>query len=71
MVLTGVETMTPGTLSPQEYDVFVRDIVNFLDYAGEPVKAKRETLGVFVTLFLLVGFVFAYLLKKEYWKDVH
>jgi ubiquinol-cytochrome c reductase cytochrome c1 subunit len=71
MVLTGVETMTPGTLSPQEYDVFVRDTVNFLDYAGEPVKAKRETLGIFVTLFLLVGFVFAYLLKKEYWKDVH
>ena len=43
----------------------------FLDYAGEPVKAKRESLGIFVTLFLLVGFVFSYLLKKEYWKDVH
>jgi ubiquinol-cytochrome c reductase cytochrome c1 subunit len=71
MVLSGVETMTPGSLSPQEYDVFVRDIANFLDYAGEPVKAKRETLGIFVTLFLLVGFVFSYLLKKEYWKDVH
>ena len=39
--------------------------------AGEPVKAKRQSLGIFVTLFLLVGFVFAYLLKKEYWKDVH
>ncbi len=37
---------------------FVRDIANFLDYAGEPVKAKRESLGIFVTLFLLVGFVF-------------
>jgi ubiquinol-cytochrome c reductase cytochrome c1 subunit len=71
MVLSGVETMTPGSLSPQEYDVFVRDIANFLDYAGEPVKAKRETLGIFVTLFLLVGFVFSFLLKKEYWKDVH
>jgi ubiquinol-cytochrome c reductase cytochrome c1 subunit len=71
MVLAGVETMTPGSLSPQEYDVLVRDIANFLDYAGEPVKAKRETLGIFVTLFLLVGFVFSYLLKKEYWKDVH
>jgi ubiquinol-cytochrome c reductase cytochrome c1 subunit len=71
MVLAGVDMMTPGALSPQEYDVFVRDIANFLDYAGEPVKAKRQTLGIFVTLFLLVGFVFAYLLKKEYWKDVH
>jgi ubiquinol-cytochrome c reductase cytochrome c1 subunit len=71
MELVGVEPMTPGTLSPQEYDGFVRDIANFLDYAGEPVKAKRESLGVFVMLFLLVGFVLAYLLKKEYWKDVH
>jgi ubiquinol-cytochrome c reductase cytochrome c1 subunit len=71
MVLEGVKPLTPGALSEQEYDVFVRDITNFLDYAGEPVKAKRQSLGVFVTLFLLVGFVFAYLLKKEYWKDVH
>jgi ubiquinol-cytochrome c reductase cytochrome c1 subunit len=71
MVLVGVETLSPGTLSAQEYDAFVRDIVNFLDYCGEPIKAKRQSLGIFVTLFLLVGFAFAYLLKKEYWKDVH
>ena len=71
MVLVGVDTMTPGTMKPEEYDQFVRDTVNFLDYAGEPVKEKRQSMGVFVTLFLLVFFVFAYLLKKEYWKDVH
>jgi ubiquinol-cytochrome c reductase cytochrome c1 subunit len=71
MVLVGVETLSPGALSAPEYDVFVRDIANFLDYCGEPIKAKRQSLGIFVTLFLLVGFVFAYLLKKEYWKDVH
>jgi ubiquinol-cytochrome c reductase cytochrome c1 subunit len=71
MVLVGVDTMTPGALKPEEYDQFVRDIANFLDYAGEPVKEKRQSIGVFVTLFLLVFFVFAYLLKKEYWKDVH
>ena len=71
MVLTGVEMMTPGSMKPEEYDQFCRDLVNFLDYAGEPIKAKRESLGVFVMLFLLVFFAFAYLLKKEYWKDVH
>jgi len=71
MVLVGVDTMTPGALKPEEYDLFVRDIANFLDYAGEPVKEKRQSMGVFVTLFLLVFFAFAYLLKKEYWKDVH
>ena len=71
MVLEGVAAMTPGALKPEEYDQFVRDIANFLDYAGEPVKGKRQSMGVFVMLFLLVFFVFAYLLKKEYWKDVH
>ncbi len=71
MVLAGVEPMTSGALKPEEYDQFVRDLANFLDYAGEPVKAKRQSMGVFVILFLLVFFAFAYLLKKEYWKDVH
>jgi len=71
MVLVGADAMTPGSMKPEEYDQFVRDTVNFLDYAGEPVKDKRQSMGIFVMLFLLVFFVFAYLLKKEYWKDVH
>jgi len=71
MVLVGVEAMTPGAMKPEEYDQFVRDITNFLDYAAEAIKAKRQSMGIFVVLLLLVFFVFAYLLKKEYWKDVH
>ena len=71
MVLTEVEAMTPGSMKPEEYDQFVRDIANFLDYAAEPIKSTRQSMGIFVMLFLLVFFVFAYLLKKEYWKDVH
>ena len=64
------ELVEPGQLSPEAYDDFVRDTVNFLEYVGEPVKAKRESLGVWVILFLLVFTGFAYLLKQEYWKDV-
>jgi ubiquinol-cytochrome c reductase cytochrome c1 subunit len=71
MVLAGVEPMTAGALKPEEYDQFVRDIANFLDYAAEPIKAKRRSMGVFVIVFLLVFFAFAYMLKREYWKDVH
>ena len=48
----------------------MRDTVNFLEYVGEPAKAQRQSLGVWVILFLLVFTGFAYLLKKEYWKDV-
>jgi ubiquinol-cytochrome c reductase cytochrome c1 subunit len=71
MVLAGVAPMIAGSMKPEEYDQYVRDIVNFLDYAAEPIKATRESMGIFVMLFLLVFFIFAYLLKKEYWKDVH
>nr|WP_210399161.1 cytochrome c1 [Steroidobacter denitrificans] len=66
----GFELARAGSLSPQEFDEFVRDTVNFLDYAGEPMQLQRRSLGVRVLVFLLVFFVLAYLLKKEYWKDV-
>jgi ubiquinol-cytochrome c reductase cytochrome c1 subunit len=49
----------------------VRDTVNFLDYASEPTQMKRRSLGVWVVLFLIAFTWMAYLLKKEYWKDVH
>lgn len=61
----------PGTLSPVEYRAMVADLVNFLDYMGEPAKNQRLRLGLIVLLFLGVLFVFAYWLKREYWKDVH
>jgi ubiquinol-cytochrome c reductase cytochrome c1 subunit len=63
--------VSPGRLSEAEYDVFVKDLVNFLDYASEPVRVKREQLGIWVILFLLVFTGFAWALKKEIWKDVH
>ena len=65
------ETVVPGRLSEADYDAFVRDTVNFLDYAGEPAQVKRRHLGVFVVLFLIAFTWLAMLLKKEYWKDVH
>jgi ubiquinol-cytochrome c reductase cytochrome c1 subunit len=60
----------PGTETPQEFDQFVRDTVNFLDYIGEPMQLERRSIGLRVLTFLLVFFLFAYFLKKEYWKDV-
>lgn len=66
-----LELPNPGRMSAEEYDAAVRDLTNFLHYVGEPAKAERKFVGVFVILFLLVLFGVAYLLKKEYWKDVH
>jgi ubiquinol-cytochrome c reductase cytochrome c1 subunit len=65
------ETVSPGSLSPAQFDEFVRDTVNFLDYAGEPAQVERRSIGVWVVLFLLTFTWMAWLLKKEYWKDVH
>jgi len=64
------EPVSKGKLTPDEYDDFVRDTVNFLDYIAEPMKLKRENLGLLVITFLLVFGLFAYLLKLEIWKDV-
>lgn len=60
----------PGSLSPEEYDAFVRDTVNFLEYIAEPAQLKRKSLGFPVIAFLVFFTLLAYLLKKEYWKDV-
>jgi ubiquinol-cytochrome c reductase cytochrome c1 subunit len=62
---------TPGTLSEEQFDTLINDMVNFLTYVGEPVKMERERLGKYVLFFLIMFLVIAYLLKKEYWKDVH
>ena len=69
----GVLEVVPGTgkLSAEEYDAEMRDLVAFLVYMGEPAAVERERLGVYVLLFLVFFFVFAYLLKREYWKDIH
>jgi ubiquinol-cytochrome c reductase cytochrome c1 subunit len=64
------ELADKGKLGPAEYDQFVRDTVNFLAYVGEPMQNERRNLGMRVLVFLLVFFLFAYLLKKEYWKDI-
>jgi ubiquinol-cytochrome c reductase cytochrome c1 subunit len=65
------EPLAPGRMSLAEYDGFVRDTVNFLDYVSEPTQLERRQLGVWVVLFLLVFSWLALLVKREYWKDVH
>ena len=62
---------TPGTQTPAQFDQSVRDIATFLEYAGEPAALKRQSLGVWVVLFLAFFTFLAWLLKKEFWKDVH
>jgi ubiquinol-cytochrome c reductase cytochrome c1 subunit len=61
----------PGKLTPEQYQQATRDLTNFLEYVSEPAALQRRHYGIWVVLFLLAFTFLAYLLKKEYWKDVH
>ena len=60
-----------GKLTPEEYDQFVTDIVNFMVYMAEPAQLSRKTIGTGVLFFLAALFVLVYFMKRDYWKDVH
>jgi ubiquinol-cytochrome c reductase cytochrome c1 subunit len=62
--------VSPGSMTPEEFDGFVRDTVTFLEYIGEPARLQRESLGFPVIAFLVFFTLLAWALKKEYWKDV-
>ena len=66
-----VDPERKGSLSAAQYDQMVYDLVNFLAYSAEPMKEERQQLGIYVFLFLFLFLIFAVLLKREFWKDVH
>lgn len=61
----------PGKLDRLQYDAMIGDLVNYLVYMGEPMQVKRAQLGILVLLCLGLLLIPVYLLKKEYWKDLH
>lgn len=66
-----LKVVEEGSMTPEEFDVAVYDLVNFLAYVAEPMVEDRKRIGIYVLLFITLFFVFAYLLNREYWKDVH
>ncbi len=66
-----LEVTIPGSMQPAEFRKAVRDLVNFLDYAGEPAKLVRFQAGFWVIIFLAVFALLARALYKDYWRDVH
>ena len=70
-VVERLEVSSPGTQNAAEFDQTVRDLTAFLEYAGEPAALKRQSIGVWVILFLAFLTLLAWLMKNEYWRDVH
>jgi ubiquinol-cytochrome c reductase cytochrome c1 subunit len=69
-----VESLTlahPGSMTPAQYDQAVRDLTAFLTYVSTPDELVRSHIGAWVVLYLVLFTLFALVLKKEYWKDVH
>lgn len=69
--IVGFELVSKGEMTPAEFQQAMYDVTNFLVYASDPKKLQRERIGVIVLLFLVIFTAFAYLLKREYWKDIH
>lgn len=69
-VFKGFEQLTPGTMTPAQFDQSMGDLVGYLQWMAEPAQNTRVRLGVWVLLFLSVLTLFAWRLNAAYWKDV-
>jgi ubiquinol-cytochrome c reductase cytochrome c1 subunit len=65
-----LQQITDGTMTQQQFQHMVGDITNFLAYAAEPAQTERTAMGLWVLGFMLVFAIIAYLLKREFWRDV-
>ena len=65
------EITKPGTMTSDEFDLAMFDLVNFLTYVAEPMAEQRRHIGKLVLLFLLLLLVPTVLLNREYWKGIH
>jgi ubiquinol-cytochrome c reductase cytochrome c1 subunit len=69
-VFKGWEQVSPGKMTPLEYDHMVGDLVGYLQWMSEPSQSKRVQVGVWVLIFLTVMTVFTWRLNAAFWKDV-
>ena len=69
-VFKGWEQVTPGSMTPLQYDQAMGDLVAYLQWMAEPAQNTRIRVGVWVLLFLVMALVFVWRLNASYWKDV-
>ncbi len=69
-VFKGWNQVSPGTMTPNQYDEAIADLVGYLQWMSEPAQNTRVRIGVWVLLFLGLFTVVAWRLNASYWKDV-
>ncbi|MCW5589039.1 MAG: cytochrome c1 [Legionellales bacterium] len=70
-VFDQLQPQNNGSMNAEQFDQAVKDLVNFLSFTAEPMREQQHRIGIWVLIFLAVFAVVAYLLKREYWKDIH
>jgi cytochrome c1 len=70
-VCANMEQVTQGAQTPEEFEQTISDLTTYMTYMAEPAALERKRIGVYVLFFLAFFMVFAWLLNREYWKDVH
>ena len=60
-----------GVLSQNEFDSAIADLTNFLYYVGEPVRDRRQSIGLWVLTFLGFLYILVFFMGKEFSKDYH
>ncbi len=69
-VFQGWKQVSPGTMTPLQYDQAIGDLVGYLQWMAEPAQNSRIRVGAWVMLFLTVLFVLVWRLNAAFWKDV-
>jgi ubiquinol-cytochrome c reductase cytochrome c1 subunit len=64
------EAAKPGTMTQEQYDQNVGDLVAYLQWMSEPAQNTRVRIGVWVMLFLAAFTLVAWRLNAAFWKDV-
>ena len=70
-IVKTLTNVTPGSMTPQQFDIAIADLVNFMSYVAEPNKAKRIQIGIIMMFLLAFMLGAAIWMKKEFWKDIH
>ena len=70
-IVKTLANVKPGSMTPQQFDIAIADLVNFMSYVAEPNKAKRIQIGIIMMFLLAFMLGAAIWMKKEFWKDVH
>ena len=69
-IFKGWKQLSPGAMTPLQYDQAVGDLVGYLQWMSEPAQNTRVRVGVWVLLFLGIFTVIAWRLNAAFWKDI-